>query len=133
MLFWVTLQTNRSESWRLFPLHSQSNYVLGEALTIKQQHYIAILKITLTFNHLPCIVTFKLTHIIPSYRQQSYLCSYRYQVSHQTHIRNMTNSCCDSLHQEERKVFCEHQHKKKRGFQTVTAPTEEFSLNKEFV
>lgn len=44
----------------------------------------------------------------------------------------MTNSHSDSQHQEERKVFSEH-HRKGKGFQTVTAPTEEFSLNKEFV
>jgi len=28
MLFWVTLQTNRSQSWRLFPLHSPINYIV---------------------------------------------------------------------------------------------------------
>lgn len=47
-------------------------------------------------------------------------------------IRNTTNSHSDSQHQEEREVFSEH-HRKWRGFQTITAPAEEFSLNKEFV
>lgn len=47
-------------------------------------------------------------------------------------IRNMTNSHSDSQHWEESKVFSEH-HQKGKGFQIVTAPTEEFSLNKEFV
>lgn len=47
-------------------------------------------------------------------------------------IRTMSNSHSDSQDREERKVFSEH-HRKEKCFQTVTAPTEEFSLNKEFV
>lgn len=41
----------------------------GRLLRIKQQHYVAVPKITLTLNHWHFAVPFKLTPIIPSNRQ----------------------------------------------------------------
>lgn len=113
-------------------MHSQINNVLGGGFyNIKQQHYIAALKITLTLNHWPWLSFSNLPTLYPV-TDNSHTDVYTGTVTASDQIRNMTNSHSDSQHQEERKVFSEH-HGKGKGFQTVTAPTEEFSLNKEFV